>query len=129
MGLVHHPEAQSSLPDFPARGLMVTSTFLFKMLVRVLIHLVFFVTLGGAPNYYPNSFSGPLDHPTHSLSKTIVVNIFCHLTAISAFPCDIIGLLFKAIMPQTSLVLGPIPNIENKGGTYGGFCVPLSSTL
>ena len=37
-------------------------------------YLYKFVILGGAPNYYPNSFSGPLDHPTHALSKTIVVN-------------------------------------------------------
>lgn len=27
---------------------------------------------GGAPNYFPNSFSGPLDHPSHALSKTVV---------------------------------------------------------
>ncbi|XP_064398721.1 catalase-like isoform X3 [Halichondria panicea] len=25
---------------------------------------------GGAPNYYPNSFCGPLDHPSYALSKT-----------------------------------------------------------
>ena len=29
---------------------------------------------GGAPNYYPNSFSGPLDHPMYALSKTFVVS-------------------------------------------------------
>ena len=28
---------------------------------------------GGAPNYFPNSFSGPVDNPSHSLSKTTVV--------------------------------------------------------
>jgi hypothetical protein len=42
----------------------------------VILSLCFFVVviLGGAPNYYPNSFSGPLDHPAHALSKTVVVN-------------------------------------------------------
>ena len=33
------------------------------------------LSAGGAPNYFPNSFTGPdpLDHPSHSLSWTIVV--------------------------------------------------------
>ena len=43
--------------------------------ICALVYRVFFIILGGAPNYYPNSFSGPLDHPTHALSKTVVVSI------------------------------------------------------
>ena len=36
-------------------------------------------TTGGAPNYYPNSFCGPLDHPSYALSKTTYVSCVCML--------------------------------------------------
>ena len=34
--------------------------------------------VGGAPNYFPNSFNGPLDHPSHAISKTTVVCTYIH---------------------------------------------------
>ena len=36
----------------------------------------YYLTTGQAPNYFPNSFSGPMDTPSCSLSKTTVV---CHV--------------------------------------------------
>lgn len=32
-------------------------------------------TIGGAPNYYPNSFQGPVDNQIHALSKTTAVSV------------------------------------------------------
>ena len=36
--------------------------------------LIIIAFVGGAPNYYPNSFTGPLDHPKHAISKTAMVS-------------------------------------------------------
>lgn len=31
--------------------------------------------IGGAPNYFPNSFTGPMDDRKYALSKTLVVGV------------------------------------------------------